>query len=514
MTSTSSTTRKKVSGSSKRAWKPRKQQLAGAKFILSQACGVLWADLGVGKTSLTLKAVDCLLKAGQVHRVLVVAPLRPAQLVWPAEKDKWDDFRHMDVALLHGPKKDAVLAERHAIDIINPEGIEWLFRIKEVRKLVKVRDKATGLVIEKMKTFLKHDLKWARSLGYDMLVVDEIPMYKSATSRRFKALKPLLAIFSRRYGLTGTPATNGLMDLFGQVYVVDQGRTFGQFITGYRREYFTSTGYGGYTYELQPDGEKRIYKALKPIVKRLDNAEYLRELPELIDNRLDIDMPPKARQIYREMEKTFFTAIDERAFVAANAAVASGKCRQIASGALYQQFEEGQVKKKRSEAWTEIHTEKVAALEEVVESLQGKPLLIAYEFGHELERLRKAFGKDLPVIAGGTTFKQAKAIESAWNRGELPLLAGQPQAMGHGLNMQEACCHIAWFTLPWDLAMYDQLIGRVRRQGNPHKRIFNHLVIAKGTIEEAVLEALGLKGTVQQRLLAALTSYRRKLKAA
>lgn len=478
--------------------------------MLAQACGLLWADMGVGKTSITLKVLDHLIRSGQVRRALIIAPLRPAQLVWPQEKDKWDDFRHMDVALLHGPKKDAVLAERHAVDVVNPEGVEWLFRIQEVRKLVKVRDAATGLVIEKTKVFLKHDMRWARDLGYDALVVDEVTMYKSSTSRRFKALKPLLPIFARRYGLTATPATNGLMDLFGQVYVVDQGRTFGQYITGFRKEYFDSTGYGGYTYELQPDGEKRIHKALKPIVKRLDNAEYLASLPELVNQRIDVELPDKARKVYAEMEKLFLTAIDERAFVAANAAVASGKCRQIASGALYQQFEEGEERRKRSEAWTPIHSEKMAALEEIVEGLQGKPLLVAYEFGHELERMRKLFGKDLPVIAGGTTFKQAKAIEAAWNRGELPILAGQPSAMGHGLNMQEACCHIAWTTLPWDLAMFDQLVGRVRRQGNPHKRIFNHMLVAKGTIEEAVLEALDLKGSVQARLLAALTSYRRR----
>lgn len=481
--------------------------------MLTQANGLLWADMGMGKTSLTYKYLKHLLAAEQLERVLIISPLRPAQLVWPAEQEKWAGFEDLDVCLLHGTKKDQILAEGHRICIINPDGIEWLFHIEEERRMVMTKDVVTGGMKEKEKVFLKHDMKWAKKLGFDGLIVDEATMYKHPNNRRSKALKPLLPLFKRRWGLTAKPAPNGLMDLFGQVYIADQGRTFGKFITGFRRKYFDSKGYGGYTYELREGAEKQIYKDIKPLVMRLDDPAYLAELPKLIDDPIYIELPEKARKLYKETEKEFFAKFDDKIILAANAAVASGKCRQIASGGVLHLMEDGK-RAPISERWTKIHDEKMDALVEIVDSLQGRPLLVAYEFKHELERFKKEFGKDLPFIGGGVTFKRAKEIEAEWNKGRIPILAGQPSSMSHGLNMQESANHIAWFTLPWKLDDYEQLIGRILRQGNPNKRVFNHLIIARGTIEEAVLESLGLKGTTQERLLAALSKYRRTMKAA
>ncbi len=483
--------------------------------MVSNPFGLLWADPGGGKTSVTLKSFAALICSGQVKRLLIVAPLRPAHLVWPAEQEKWADFEGLRVRVLHGPKKEAMLAEGTEICVINPEGLEWLFGVTEERKMVKRRNPFTGELVEKVKVILHHDMARIRSLGFDALVVDEVTMYKNSTKRRFQVLKPVLPLFKRRWGLTGTPATNGLIDLFGQVYVADRGRTFGQFITGYRREYFQATGWGGYKYEPMPDAEKRILKALKPIVFRLDAKEYADDIPKLVPHDVLVELTPKARKAYNEMEKLMFTELEGKVFTAVSAGVATGKCRQIAGGGLFlKAIDQDDDRPLKKGEWALVHEAKTEALEELVESLQGRPALIAYEFTHELERIKKAFGSRLEVMGKGTSMKKTKELERAWNAGEIELLAGHPRAIGHGLNLQESSNHVIWHTPTWDLELYDQFIRRVLRSGNPHAKVYVHHILAIDTVDSLIMQALALKGAQQQRLLDAFTIYKKMRRAA
>lgn len=482
--------------------------------MLTNPVGTIWADPGGGKTAVTLKMLAALFKEGAIRRALVLAPLRPAYLVWPKELKKWSDFHGLTMDVLHGPKKDEVLARGAQICVTNYESMPWLFNVTEEVKFVQKMNPVTHEMVEKRVVNLIHDMKRARALGFDVLIIDEVTAYKNATSIRSRLLKPLLPLFSRRWGLTGTPATNGLKDLFGQTYVIDRGRTFGPYITGFRREYFDSTGYGGYDYVPKPDAEKQILKALKPIVFRLDAKEYADDIPKLVVNDIPVELPPKARKLYDEMERQMFSEMDGLTFTAVSAGVASNKCRQIAGGGLFvNPTDQDGVRVARRGDWVETHAEKTGAFIELVDSLQGRPLLVAYEFTHELERMRAAlkknFGYDLIVLGKGVSMKKSEEIELAWNRGDIRVLAGHPKAIGHGLNLQESSNHVAFCSPTWDLALYEQFVKRVLRSGNPFAKVYLHRILALDTVEQAVVLAIEEKGETQQRLLNAFTRYRK-----
>lgn len=455
-------------------WKPHAYERAGVEFLIKQACaGLIW-DPGLGKTSTTLAAILVLLKKHYIRRVLVIAPLRPAQSTWPGELEKWIDFKDLRMVVLHGPKKEQLLATEADIYVVNPEGLGWLFRHR-----------------------------W-QDLGFDMLVVDESTRFKHSDTRQFKTLKQVLDRFKRRVILTGEPAPNGLLDLFGQIYILDLGNSLGRFITHYRNSYFDPAGQVtvngrqvGYGWFPRAGSAEKIYKAISPLVMRLAAEDYL-TLPPLIENTIKVEMDAKSTAIYRQMEATLITQIEDEVVTAANVAVATGKLRQIANGGLYNGIGDEREALK-------IHDAKTEVVEEIIEELQGKPCLVAYEFEHDLDRLRGRLGGDTPYIGGGVPTARFREIEHDWNAGRIPVLLAQPQSVAHGLNLQGTGAAVIWHSIPWDLDRYHQFVRRVWRQGQKERVVVHH-VVAKGTVDETVMKALARKDKTQRALLDALKS--------
>lgn len=463
---------------------PHAYQKKAIKFLVERPAAGLFQDPGLGKTSETLAHFLLLYRKGIARRMLIIAPLRPANSVWPGEADKWEDFHGIDLAVLH--EKGKALLHREvkgpAVDVINPEGLPWLFAAMKGRR-------------------------W----WWDILVVDESTRFKHSDTRRFRALRPQLNRFKRRVILTGTPAPNGLLDLFGQAFILDGGEALGKYITHYRGMYFYPTGFGGHTWELSPGAEKLIYKRLAPLVLRMAAEDYL-DLPPLVTNDVWVDLPAPARKQYNEMQKLLLTAVGDNLVSAANAASATSKCRQIANGGAYLDREvtdieawEADEAKLAKPKFAHIHEAKTDAVEELVEELNGKPALIAYEYKHDLERLQRRF-PGAPFLGGGVTAKKQKEVEAAWNRGELPVLFAQPQSVAHGLNLQGVGAAVIFYSIPWDLELYDQLVRRVWRQGQK-ERVVVHRVAARSTVDVAVLKALAEKKGVQDSLLKALQEY-------
>lgn len=436
------------------------------------------ASPGLGKTSCTYKAFDIMRQEGVVPGMLVVCPLRPAYRVWPRERDKWKDFNHLRVEVLHGTKKDEAYARKADVYVVNVDGLKWLLA--------------------------KPD--FSRKFRGWLLAVDESTKFKNAQSVRFKLLKPLLRVFKRRWILTGTPTPKGLIDLFGQVYILDMGAALGRFITHYRMRYFEPSGYGGYTWLVRDGCEQKIYDAIAPICVRLDEKDYLKMPPVVSDiegNRepIYVDLPERARKAYDEMELLMLTKIRNREITAANAAVAMGKCAQIANGGLYV-GDERQGKERR---WVLMHDAKSEALVDRIEELSGKPALIAYDYNHDLARILKALGNP-PYIGKGISMKEVGLIEDAWNRGEIPALPVQPQSVAHGLNMQEHGQAVIWHSITWDYELYDQLFRRIYRSGQKNRVLISHIV-ARNTVDEVKIAVLKGKHKTQNRLFDALLAY-------
>lgn len=470
MTSKSATTKNKVSRLSGLDWKPLPYMRKAVKWLLEHGGAALFLDPGLRKTSITLAAIKVLLKEELLDKVLIIAPLRVIYGVWPAEIDKWNDFKHITFAICHGKNKDAEIERDVNVYLVNPEGLEWfLSRWKDVKP--------------------------------DTLVIDESTKFKNGQSKRFKALKPFLPKFHRRWILTGTPAPNGLLDLFAQMYIVDEGRSLGKYITHFRNSYFDATGFGGYDWKIRPGAEKQIYQKIKPYALRLQAEDFI-DLPQMVENDIIVYLPEKAMKTYMEMELAAFAQLDdEKHLNAANAAAASSKCRQIANGAAY--LGDGK-------QWVHLHDAKMEALESILEERGGKPVLVAYEFVHDYDRACEYFKTKFPRIGGGTPPKLATEYVRQWNAGELPVLFGHPASMGHGLNMQEcdqADC-IVWLTPPWDLESYDQLNRRLYRSGTKISRLVVHRISAYLTVDFVALRTLGKKDRTQKDLLDYLKTYR------
>lgn len=465
-------------------WKPHGYQKKAVKFLLSHAAAIALLDPGLGKTSITLATFDILQKEKIAERMFVIAPLRVAHQVWPTEVAEWADFQHMKVGVLHGKDKDKILEnyEDYDILVINPEGLDWLVG--------------------------KHNMAFLRKVFRNtVLTVDELTRFKKATGKRFKLLKSILGLFCRRYGLTGTPAPNGLLDLFGQVYVIDEGRALGRYITHYKREFFRPLDPNGWKWAPQPGAEERIYAALAPLAIRMAAADYL-ELPELIELRHTIELPADIRKLYDKLEDELVASHQRGDIVAGNAAAASTKCRQICNGAVYVDDDIASLVDGKKRTVLELHTLKLDALEELLEDLQGNPLLLGYEFNHDLDRILKRF-PNTPYIGKGVSAKEGARIEAAWNRGELPFLPAHPASAGHGLNLQKGQAHhVGWFGPTWNFELWDQFIRRVLRQGNQNKRVFNHVFVAKNTVDMVALYDKHRKGSSQEKFFEGLLAMR------
>jgi len=448
-------------------WQPHEYQKEAVKFLLTHGSGSLWLDPGLGKTAIVLEAFRILKHKGLAKKMLVVAPLRPVYAVWPVEAKKWEQFNQYSIGVLHGGNKDKTLNKNLDIYVVNFEGLRWL------------STKLNG-----------------KPWPFEILVIDEISYLKNTQTQRFKSLKPLLNEFDRRWGLTGSPAPNSLLDIFGPQYVIDQGATFGPFISKFRTEYFYPSGYGGYEWKIQPDGEQRIYQKLGDKVLRMAALDHL-DLPELGYNDIQVDLPEGARAIYDDFEKKLTIELDTGNVTAVNAAVAVMKGQQLANGGSYLDGE--------AREFTHIHSAKTEAVFDLVEELSGQPCVIGYHFAHDLDRLKQAF-PTAPIIGSGVVGNKLDSIIADWNAGKIPVLLAHPMSAGHGLNLQGAGHAVIWYSLTWSLEVYEQFIRRLWRQGQKN-HIMVHHIIARNTVDEAIMLAIRRKDKTQQNLLNAVRDY-------
>lgn len=455
--------------SSRQQWIPKSYQERAIRMLLSQQSGALFLDPGLGKTSTILATFKILKSKGYVSKMLIVAPLRPVYKVWPDEIEKWTNFEGLTYTILHGAEKERNLTREVDIYIINPEGLLWLFEPKKKRP------------------------------SFDVLCVDESTKFKNSQSKRFKLLKPLLPSFKRRWILTGTPSPNTIEDLFSQIYILDLGRSLGRFITHFRNQYFVKSGFNLYDWKPRFGADKEIVEKISPLILQLSAEDYL-EMPELLYVNIPVSLPPDVMSKYRDVEEAFLTELGEGTIIAANAAAAGTKCRQIANGAVYGE-DTGDAKR----VWYNLHDEKLDALESLREELSGHPILLLYEFKHDQEKIKARFPDAIDLKDGAF----AKTIDD-FNAGTIPMLIGHPASMGHGLNLQGACHHVVWYGITWNLEYYDQAIARVYRQGQKSDKVIVYHIMARDTLDEEVLATLNRKDRSQQELLRMLDQHRKE----
>ena len=441
-------------------YKPHDYQKYAADFIITHPISALLLDMGLGKTSITLTAINNLLfDSFEVHKVLVVAPLRVARDTWSAEIEKWEHLKNLRYSVVVGTEQERLNALRTPADIyiINRENVQWL--VEE-----------SGLPFD-----------------YDMAVIDELSSFKNHQSKRFKAFMKVRPKLKRIVGLTGTPASNGLMDLFAEFKLLDMGERLGRFIGQYRNAYFQPDKRNGmviYSYKPLPDTEQRIYDKISDITISMKATDHL-TMPELLCTEYTVQFSDKEREKYDRLKKDLVLSTEDNEVTAANAASLSNKLSQMANGAVYS----------NDESVIEIHDRKLDALEDIIESMNGKPLLVAYWFKHDLERIRKRF-----------EVREIRSREdiSDWNSEKIPVALIHPASAGHGLNLQSGGSTLVWFGLTWSLELYQQTNARLWRQGQTADTVVIQHIVAKGTIDEQIMKALKTKDTTQAALITAV----------
>lgn len=452
------------------SWKPRSYQMLGVQLMIKQACaGLLWKP-GRGKTTVVYAAFRILQEKGFVDKMLVICPIRPMYRVWPHQCHDYADFDHLRVGILHGKDKEQVLqSDDYDIYVVNPEGLPWLFG-------------ATGNKPDPARLRFVTD-------KFKMLVVDESTKFKNSQTTRFKLIKEAVKRFKRRYILTGSFRPKNLEDLFGQVYILDEGASLGRYITHYRTQYFYPSGYGGHDWLPQPGASERVIEKIAPLCHVMNSEEGL-GLPELIINDVWVDLPPDAARKYREMEDLLLTEVESGSVVAANAAVASGKCRQIANGIIMHG---------KDNEYTVVHTEKIEAVRDLMEQLQGNSALITYEFVADMQQLEDEL--KVPCISSGNAKKDDNLI-AQFSRGEIPYVAGHPQSIALGIDgLQKNCSDIIMVGVPWSFELYEQVIQRVRRSGSKAQSVTVHRILARNTIDEKVIKVLAMRDGAQHNFL-------------
>jgi SNF2 family DNA or RNA helicase len=470
---------------------PKDYQFESIKFGVNRPEAGFFLAPGLGKTSITLMIFRILKRMGLVDELLVLAKRRIIFEVWPAEAKKWRQTHKFKVLICHGKNKREDLLRNVSVKLLNYEGL----------MLLAERSNRRWGLTELGKEFFGRGRRI-------MLTVDESSKLRHTHTQRFKALKQCLQHFARRYILTGSPAPNGLLNLFGQVYTLDLGKTLGTFITQYRNEYFRPAGYMGKDWVLQKGAEKRIFKKLRPLVLRYGTDQL--NLPPLTFVDRFVDLDTKAMLEYRKMEQEFIIQMREGDIIAANAAVASGKCRQIANGGVYYTKDgDFTANPKLAKGVKEFHSEKCEELVELLEELEGEPALVAYEFAHDVTRLKKYFAKhapqfkDAPFVGGKMKDKEFAVYKKQWDNGELPVMFGNPESIAHGLNLQGKGGIVIFFALTWNLENYEQFIQRVWRQGQK-RRVIVYRIIARSTVDVDMINALRMKDRTQQALLRAM----------
>lgn len=425
-------------------------------FIESTPKCALWLDMGLGKSTTTLTAVSDLLDGLVVSRVLVIAPLRVAKSVWVQEARKWEHLKHLTFSVCVGSERQRIAALHSTADIyvINRENVKWLV------------------------DFYKR--KWP----FDCVVIDESSSFKSASSQRFKALKKVSDLIERMVQLTGTPSSNGLLDLWAQIALLDNGARLGRSMTAYKQRFFESD-YMGYKFTPIKGASEIIESLISDVVVSMRADDYL-QLPERIDLQIPVELDKKTMDHYKELEREFLLQIQDEEITAMTAATLAGKLLQVSNGFLYTN-EHGN--------FIELHSEKLDALEEIVE-VNNEPLLVAYNFKSDLVRLKERF----PFAVA---LDKDEATIDRWNNGEIQMLLAHPASASMGLNLQKGGSIIVWFGLNWSLELYQQFNARLHRQGQQKPVRIIHLVAA-GCIDEKVLQAIGNKAKTQDDLLNAL----------
>ena len=427
-------------------------------FIIEHPVAAVLLDCGLGKTVTSLTAInDLMFDYFDIHRVLVICPLRVGN-VWANEIQHWEHLHLLRYSVAVGSESERLLALKAQADIyiINRENVQWLIE-------------KSGIPFD-----------------FDMLVVDELSSFKNYQSKRFKALMKARPKVKRVVGLTGTPSSNGLMDLFAEFKLLDMGARLGRFIGQYRNAYFSPDKRNGqiiYNYKPLPDAEQQIYDKISDITISMKSTDHLK-MPELISTQYEVELSNSEKQKYEELKKDLILQLPDGEITAANAASLTGKLSQMANGAVYSD----------DESILEIHQRKLDALEDIIESANSKPVLVAYWFRHDLEHIRKFFAV--------REIKTAKDIAD-WNSGRIPVALIHPASAGHGLNLQAGGNHLVWFGLTWSLELYQQTNARLWRQGQKDTVVIHH-ILAKGTMDETVMKALEKKDKTQSALLDAV----------
>lgn len=439
-------------------YRPHDYQTYAKDFVLGHPyCGLI-LDMGLGKSVITLTALwDLILDSFDLSRVLVVAPKRVAEDTWPREIEKWEHLKGLTYSLVLGSEKQrrAALQQRAFLYIINRENIAWLVE----------------------------NTRWR----FDALVIDELSSFKSSKAQRFRALKKVRPLCHRVIGLTGTPAPNTLIDLWPQIYLLDMGKRLGRFVTHFRERFFLPdkrSSYAIFNYKLRDGAEQQIYDLISDICVSMRAIDHL-QMPALIANRVIVRLSKSEHVLYNTLKRDMFLALNNNEIDAVNAAALSGKLCQLANGAIYAADSHA----------VRFHDRKLDALEDLIEGANGKPVLVAYWFKHDLDRIRERFTV--------REIRESRDIAD-WNAGRIPIAVIHPASAGHGLNLQSGGNTLIWFGLTWSLELYQQTNARLWRQGQKADTVVIHHIVAEGTIDEQVLDALERKETTQTALMNAV----------
>lgn len=440
-------------------YNPHDYQKYATNFVLEHPVAAIFLDCGMGKSVITLTAIyELLYNSFEVRKVLVIAPLRVARDTWPAEIEKWDHLKGLTYSVVIGTESERKEALRKSagIYLINRENVDWLIN------------------------------KSGFPFDFDMVVIDELSSFKSASAKRFKSLLKVRPKVKRIVGLTGTPSSNGLMDLWAEFRILDMGERLGRYITHYRNNFFVPDKRNQqmiFSYKPRPGAEDAIYRLISDITISMKSADFLK-MPKCIMNEVEVKLSENEWSVYNTLRQEMVVSLEDEEIDAANAAALSGKLLQMANGSIYNE----------EKSVFHIHDRKLDALEDLIEGSNGKPVLVAYWYNHDLERIKKRFKV--------REIKTSKDIRD-WNNGEIPIAVIHPASAGHGLNLQSGGSTLIWFGLTWSLELYQQTNARLYRQGQNDTVVIHH-IIAKDTIDEDVMKALRLKEKTQTNLIDAV----------
>lgn len=446
-------------------YNPHNYQKYAIEFIKQHPIAAILLDMGMGKTSIVLSALNELMyDSFEVTKILIIAPLRVARKTWSDEIKKWDHLKGLRYSIVVGTaaERKKALAADADIFIINRENVQWLVEQSGV------------------------------PFDFDMVVIDELSSFKNWQAKRFKSFMKVRPMVKRVVGLTGTPSSNGLMDLFAEFKILDMGARLGRFIGQYRMTYFKPDKMNGpivYSYKPLLGAEQAIYEKISDITISMKAADHLK-MPELINSKYLVHLSEKEKKKYEDMKAELVLALPEGEITAANAASLSGKLSQMANGAVYAD----------DESILSIHDRKLDALEDIIEAANGKTVLVAYWFKHDLMRIEERLkSKDIPFEK-----LDSDASIKKWNKGELPVALIHPASAGHGLNLQSGGSTLVWFGITWSLELYQQTVARLYRQGQSEGTVTNIHIVTKNTIDERIMKALLEKDKTQSALIDAV----------